>query len=314
MVQNMMSFFEQRYKEHQRIYTHHKTQRVNFEICDILLLAEPHFRGDDINAPPPDAISLKLPVSRAMINPDSYLELTDHVLDQIMQSDTIELRPARILIKRLRSHKIYQRIHTQIINNESWTQALWEMRESSIVAEVLKLSKMDMSDNDSNDLGEDDIIVEKMQIHHGMKDKNPVDFMRFLPKKYHRQLLNSPQNLPTAVQIPGSTYRKPDIFLQKSVRVFCRSSDHAKEKRLKKYYAEFIGDLRNQEEPNAKNYSFQFDGYIPQTPTGRLKSIPLTQESPPSVTQSPNKYVDNSPHPDVPKSLLDKVKKRSRNY
>lgn len=180
MAQNIMSFFEQRFKEHQRLYTHGKTQRANYEICDILLLADPFFRistfddGDDIDSPPPDVVGLKLPISRAMVNPDTYLALTDNVLDQIMITDSIELRPARILIKRYRSHKLYKRIGTQIVGDESWTRALGEMEEVDIVNKILRLSSdMDMSDDDDgNTLVKDDIIVEKREIHHGKKAKN----------------------------------------------------------------------------------------------------------------------------------------------
>jgi hypothetical protein len=71
-----------------------------------------------------------------------------------------------------------------------------------------------------------------------------VDRMRFLPtKKYGKQLLNRPDNLPTAKQIPGSSYRKPDVFLQNSVRVFCRSFDSSKRKQLKASYKWFISEL-----------------------------------------------------------------------
>ena len=183
MTQNAMSFFEQRYQEHQRLYTHPKTQALNFMICDILLLAEPHFYlhsiddGDDMDAPPPVTSGVKLPISRAMTNADTYIELNDSVLDKILNTDCIELRAARILIKRLRKHgdQLYKNIHSQIVSSdEEWTMKLWEMTQADIVNEVLQLSEKDVSEDNGNgiELVEDDIIVEKRTIHHGMKDKN----------------------------------------------------------------------------------------------------------------------------------------------
>jgi len=300
MVQNAMSFFEKRFEEHQRLYTHSKTQAGGYMICDILLLADPFFRihtnndGKDMFSPPPvDVAGIRLPISRAMVHADTYLELTDSVLDKIMNTDTAELRPARILIKRFRSHCIYKRIRAPkgVIGDEPWEQKLWNMEEAEIVNEILKLSEMDT-------LKEHDIIIEKRNIHHGMKDKNPVNFMRFLPKRLQRQLHNFPENLPTAKQIPQTSYRKPDIFEQKTVRVYCRSVDNAKLKQLAKCYEEFIGKLQGQESENEQKYAAEFE-YIddrPQTPTSRSNRVfAVSQTTPPSVSRSPNKYGDVSP-------------------
>ena len=140
--------------------------------------------------------------------------------------------------------------------------------------------------------------------------------MRFLPKKYHRQLLNSPDNLPIAVQLPSSSYRTPQCFLQKSLHIYCRSADTQKQQQLKAYYKEFINDLQNQQvADNVKQSSVEIlDEYIPQTPI--RKSIPpVTQDTPPSVTQTPTKYDDaTSPlSADEAGSFLSRVRKRSRN-
>ncbi|KAL7542545.1 hypothetical protein ACHAXR_011891 [Thalassiosira sp. AJA248-18] len=310
MSQNLMSFFEQRYKEHQRIYTHTKTQRANYMICDILLLAEPHFRlfatddGEDMMSSSPAGVK-ENPISRAMVDPETYLELTDSVLDKIMNTDNIELRPARILIKKLRSHKMYKRINTQIVGNEPWEQKLWDMSESDIVDEILKLS------NEYGDaLVRDDIIVDRNKIHHGMKDKNPVDSIRFVAKKSQRRLGNGPKNLPIATQIPDSSYRKPSFFLQKSVRIFCRSYDDAKRKHLIKCYEEFIKKLQTEvssagdDDQRYTNIHFEPISSSPCTPTRRSDDVP-------SITQSPNKYDESPPKSNKRQKLFNEVMERS---
>ena len=169
MAQNLMSFFEQRYLEHQRLYTHPKTARTNYMICDILLLAEQHFRivsiDDNGNA------GIKLPISRAMTNPDVYLELTDTVLDKILNTQCSELQLARQLIKRLRKHGKYLKAGYDIITDEPCTQVLWDMSETEIVDGILKQSEMDMI-NEGSGICSDDIIVDKNNIHHGKKEKN----------------------------------------------------------------------------------------------------------------------------------------------
>lgn len=160
-----MSFFEQRYKEHQPLYTHPKTTRFNYMICDILLLAEPHFRICATNDERRTDL-VKHPISRCMLDAETYLLLTDSIVDKIENTDKIELRPAHDLIKKYRQHKKYATIGLHVISKDiPWTERLWEMTEEEIADGILKRGN-------GNALDGDDIIVEKRQIHHGMKDKN----------------------------------------------------------------------------------------------------------------------------------------------
>ena len=173
-----MDFFGQRYREHRRIYTHAKTQSFSYQICDILLLAEPYFRiisEKDCDDPELDVDTrVRCPISRAMMYAESYLDLDDSVLECIKNCDDIRLRPARLLYKRYKDHKKYKKIVAHIIDDAStpWTRKLWALSEDDIVREILSLSLMRMSDYDGDELVEHDIIIEKNTIHHGMKDKN----------------------------------------------------------------------------------------------------------------------------------------------
>ena len=141
-------------------------------ICDILILAEPHFR---IRATDNDrrTDSLKLPISRCMVDPETYLLLTDGIIDKIENTDDVELRPARELIKKYRQHKKYATIGVHVVSKDvPWTERLWEMDESEIVDGILKLNQTSTLSGPCISLDGDDIIVEKRQIHHGMKDMN----------------------------------------------------------------------------------------------------------------------------------------------
>ena len=134
-----------------------------------------------------------------------------------------------------------------------------------------------------------------------------MDSLRFLPKKCHGQLLNSANKLPVAKQINSSHYRKPDIFQQQSIRIFCRNSDKSKQKLLAKYYKQFSRDLRNESE-------CLFEEVVPQSPNDTEIVDAL-----PSVTQTPEKYEDCSPQKnkrqryEADESFLTKVKKRINN-
>lgn len=173
MAQNIMSFFESRFQEHDRLYQHFKTSTANYMIMDILLLADPYFRLLTINDNG-DARLSPLPISRAMTDPDTYLELTDAVLDKIMNANIPELRQAQLLIKRFREHRMYAKIDKTIIEGKKkWMQKLWDMSEGDIAREVMKMHEKGMpSDDNENTLVADDIIVEKRKINHGKGNNN----------------------------------------------------------------------------------------------------------------------------------------------
>ena len=187
MVDIVMGFFKKRFKNHLNIYTHPTTIAACYMICDILILADPYFRisnlneGEDLNQDTAkakkDKAQLELPISRAMINDGSYLQLKDSILDQIAATKEPSLRPARILIKRFRSRKLYKMVAQQeltsdngIIIDAPWQSELWDMTESEIAREIVKCSEIGKDADIS--ITDDDIIVEKRSIHHGMKTNN----------------------------------------------------------------------------------------------------------------------------------------------
>jgi hypothetical protein len=68
---------------------------------------------------------------------------------------------------------------------------------------------------------ENDLIVEKMHIHYGMKSENPVSRMRFFPK--HSNL----QPHAVARRIDECVYETalPRVFEDRAIRLFCRDPE-----------------------------------------------------------------------------------------
>lgn len=244
MIQNAMNFFKTRFRNHEYLYTHHNTNAAAYMICDILLLADPFIRlstlneGDDCdisNAVEMHNIEtpIKLPISRANLNPQSYLLLNDSILDVIAANDCPDLKPARLLLNRYRSHKLYKKIADKPISTGSdcrgfkylWEEKLWNMSDQEIANTIFKMGQLrDVSFN----LTEEDIIVEKRQIHHGKGAENPVNGMRFLSKSLISKARDEfPEHLPEALQISEDDYECciPRAFLQRTLRIYCRKHD-----------------------------------------------------------------------------------------
>jgi deoxynucleoside triphosphate triphosphohydrolase SAMHD1 len=237
-----MNFFKSRFRNHEYLYTHHNTNAASYMICDILLLADPFLRlstfneGDDSN-PRNDRddfkSSLKLPISRANLHPQSYLLLTDSILDVIAANDSPELKSSRLLLNRYRSHMLYKKIADKPISSSDdskgfkylWEEKLWNTPDEEIASTILKMGRLE---NASFHVSEDDIIVEKRQIHHGKGTHNPVNGMRFLPKTMISKATEEyPEYLPDAIPISEDDYECciPRAFLQRTLRIYCRNYD-----------------------------------------------------------------------------------------
>ena len=235
------AFFHRRFRNHSRIYQHKTTQASTYMISDILTYADPYYRiqvVDDINnkkSPYPYG----LPISRAMIDSEYYVRLRDSIIDKIEDSSTPELRPARLLIRRLRCRDFYKCVATMTEGDEedlhgsgmsisqgtTLFQQIFQKKERDIVQEMLNLRGY--HDDSNGLLTEDDFIVEKAALHLGSKEENPLKQLRFLPKDLEYKKLHPPQNLPMARQVNVREYAAhiPMKCMERSIRIYCRTPE-----------------------------------------------------------------------------------------
>lgn len=238
MVPSAMSFFKTRFNNHQKLYTHPNTVAAGYMICDVLLLADAYIRlptqcesdeAEDINTPQDDNVITSLPISRANMHSESYLRLKDSILDIIDATSCKGLKPARKLLSRFRARKLYKKVaEEEITNDHGWQKKLWDMDELEICRKIVGCVKS--LEDPALKLTEDDIIIEKRKIHHGMGAENPVSRMRFLPKSQLSKLREAPENLPIAGEVCEEEYKCdiPREFLKKTLRVYCRSRSEDK--------------------------------------------------------------------------------------
>ena len=262
-VNTAMSFFRQRFNNYKNIYEHSLTKSAALMISDILALADPYYRLP----------GSKLPISLAMTNPDAYVKLKDSCIDVIELTDDDNLRPAKELIERYRSRKLYKRVAEQpVCTDLAWTQTLWEMDEEKIAQDIVDLSDSSMNIKSS------DLAINKMKMDFGMKKTNrkfsdlshhslnflvkanvsfplstyllAVSNMRFLPKSLLVQTRNKPEDLPVATKVDESNYEcdTSKSYLQLSVRVFYKplDEDGVVSKHLKECFNTFIERVKNE--------------------------------------------------------------------
>jgi len=224
LIVKAMEFFKTRFSMHSKVYTHKTVKAVEYMVTDALIEADPYVKI-------PSSEGRFEQISSAMNDPAAYVKLKDSVLDTIEMSTEDDLEPARKVLKRLRSRELYKCAVEQRIKDEIAEHA-WTKSQEFIKAEILGVDcRRYDSDGNAIEIREDDVIVEKRVIHHGLKESNPVSRMRFLQKRNLAQInAETVERLPEAREIEESSYDAhiPRTLLEKTIRVFSRDSNPVK--------------------------------------------------------------------------------------
>lgn len=270
-----MEFFKKRFKLHNEVYQHKTAVAGKLMVIDILAKASA-FRIPTLMESEQGVKSVEvkeLPISRAMENPTSYLRLKDSVLDQIMATTSPELREARLLIERYQKRDLYTLAFKKQIKLSHRAEArLWKMSEKEIANEILRIEgKHADKSGGVVQLNIEDFIVDKMQMHHGGGQANPVDFMRFLAKEEDEEELLGPiGKLPHAVAMTSGLDGSKSVDMQELwLRFYCRGDD-AKLDLLRHILK--LWDFESQSEAMFTEEYSDSDG------DDRRESVPLTQE------------------------------------
>lgn len=247
LVDEAVSLFQARFQMHQRVYTHQVVKQVEFMITDALVLADPFIKIPGTKTPA--CPSGEYQMSECIEDMQAFSKLNDSILDIIAFTRAPPgaagdaLRKAQSIIERIRNRDLYVCVgQTSFKTGDSISL----MKEDDIKDEMMFYSRsdsdVDMFDSETEERGaglghkgsrrsgspplnSDDIIVEKMHIHHGRKGKNPVDRLRFFPKRI--QNVNHTKETIIGRKVDEGKYEAilPRTFEQRAVRVFCRSAD-----------------------------------------------------------------------------------------
>ena len=240
MVGPSMNFFKTRFELHSIIYKHKTNVGVAYMISDILCMADPHFlvsiapfHGSAGSTSASGIAKTEydhLPLSRAMLHPMSYLRLRDSIIDQIEASTCPELEPARKLVHRLWSRDLYKCVATKVLKTHKVAKdrRIWELSPSGIVKDIVDFrAQHDDGNGGTIQLIEHDVIVDKCQIHHGQKHKDPLSKMRFVEKSQLNKIsAHNYKDLPEAKVVNDDDYDSylPRTLMECSLRIYCRDT------------------------------------------------------------------------------------------
>ncbi|KAF9956608.1 SAM domain and HD [Modicella reniformis] len=193
-VYNLYELYHTRFSLFKRVYTHRVGKAIEYMLTDALLAA------DQV-----------LGISSAIFNGEDYLHLTDDIVGQIERSREPGLDESKAIVKRIRTRNLYKFVDELLIPREKLGQLTKQNINS---AEIV-------SHQGPNDhLKEEDVIVEFLRNNYAMKDRNPVDAIKFFTK----------HNQTTSYHIPKEKVSSliPSEFQENIIRVFTRDPSKIK--------------------------------------------------------------------------------------
>ncbi|KAI8924148.1 hypothetical protein BC831DRAFT_467066 [Entophlyctis helioformis] len=157
---NLCELFHTRYSLFKRVYTHKVSTAIEYMVTDALILANDHLNiAGRINSMP------------------TYVHLTDLVLNEIECSTAPALEPARSIILRLRRRDLY-RLADQVILPVD----LHDYIDDTVISAEIIAKYQDEPPGSKLHFTKDELIVQRLVLSFAMKDKHPLDTIRFYRK------------------------------------------------------------------------------------------------------------------------------------
>lgn len=183
---NVYHLFLTRFQLHRTVYNHRAALSIDAMITDALLHADQ-----------------PLEISDAINDAESFLRLSDSLLYTIEHSRDTNLKAARDIIKRLRYRKLYAFVDECLLPTGT----------------SCKLTEQDITTHQDAakwgiDLRPQDIVLSKVSLNFGRKDRNPVENVLFFTDWED----TNPSNIPTS----KVSYVVPAVFEEKILRLYLR--------------------------------------------------------------------------------------------
>ncbi|KAF9262499.1 HD-domain/PDEase-like protein [Marasmius fiardii PR-910] len=158
--------FRTRFQLHEHFYNHKTAKSVEYMLLDLLKSADAYMN-----------IASRIRVPR------NFLDLTEAILHEIKVSEQPELAPARKILARIVRRDLYKMTDWKLISYEKVDDFKRHITSQDIFDAIRKQFATTSRMNDEEvALEPSDIIVEFTTLHHGMKEKNPLDFVKFYSK------------------------------------------------------------------------------------------------------------------------------------
>ncbi|XP_053308806.1 deoxynucleoside triphosphate triphosphohydrolase SAMHD1-like [Spea bombifrons] len=159
-VDDLYEMFHTRYNLHRRAYQHKVVKVIEEMITDALIIANNHMEG---------YFGKKIAISETVDDMEAFVKVTDYILNYILNSTDENLSPAREILERLQRRQLFPYVGQKRLKHD-----ITDIDEDSICRKIAAKC--------NGDPRLEDIAVNVITIDYGMKDKDPIDNMRFYKK------------------------------------------------------------------------------------------------------------------------------------
>ena len=193
-VYNVYDLFHTRANMHQKVYTHKKAKAIEYMIVDALVEADVAWDSE---------------ISKSIWDVNEFIRLDDTILKRIEWSKESKLQKGRDLVRRIRRRELYQYVNDFAVPEQ-------DIIGFKPVTEV-DITSCQGDNNIPGGLRPDDIMVQNVKIDYSMKNKNPVDSVKFFQDYGDTHSFHIDKSK-VSLLLPNS-------FIERKVRVFSKSKD-----------------------------------------------------------------------------------------
>ncbi|XP_076023304.1 deoxynucleoside triphosphate triphosphohydrolase SAMHD1-like isoform X2 [Genypterus blacodes] len=218
-VGNLYDMFYTRNCLHRRAYQHKVGNIIETMITEAFLKADQFIQIEGSRGK-------MFSLSKAIDDMEAYIKLTDHVFEQILHSSSPELAEAKQILQNIVCRRLYKCLgQTQADEPMTVTQETSKKWEADLAKSVPQWGVQEVQ------LQPEDFVVSVIVLDYGMKEKNPINKVRFYCKN----------DLTTAYVISKNQVSKllPECFTEQLIRVCYKKRDPKSLEAAKKHFVQW---------------------------------------------------------------------------
>ncbi|KAM3618887.1 uncharacterized protein V6R79_026340 [Siganus canaliculatus] len=222
-VGNLYDMFHTRNCLHRRAYQHKVGNIVETMITEAFLKADEHIQIEGSGGK-------MFRLSTAIDDMKAYTKLTDHVFEQILNSSSPELKDAREILENIICRRLYKCL------GQTYADEPITVSQDKLCSWEADLAGITLQTGAHNvNLQPEDFVVSVIYMDYGMKEKNPINNVRFYCK-------DDPTK---AIQIRKNQVSKllPEQFAEQLIRVYCKKTDGKSLDAAKKHFVQWCMNM-----------------------------------------------------------------------
>ncbi|KAJ8016325.1 hypothetical protein DPEC_G00006020 [Dallia pectoralis] len=220
---NLYDMFHTRNCLHKRAYQHKVCNIIETMMTEAFVKADPYIRIQGSGGK-------MFTMSEAIDDMEAYTKLTDHVFEQILHSSSPELAEAREILQNITCRRLYKCL------GQTQAEKRVEVSQEKLLdwAGMVAQSRS-QSDLQGVTLQPEDFVVAIINMDWGMKEKNPINNVRFYCKN----------DVTNAYQIRKHQVSMllPERFDEQLIRVYCKKTDDRSVQAAKKNFVQWCMDM-----------------------------------------------------------------------